>query len=340
MVRKRIAKPEYRGSLRARLVLFVALPAGLLGVSYFLFVEYVLESQGVAGHGLRIALRIGGLTLLATSLVLAVACGFLLSERVTRPVRLLLRMIESGDVAATRGLFLHHRDWEVYSLYRKVLALVQQNQAGAKTLEELESLHTAIDGLQRDLKRTAPHGVPPPLEVATAGPLGPVVEELESNRQRVVAFIAELQGRTGRLRTELDELRLRLEQSKVGREPRMGPADLTVGGTNGSDGPREVLSNSERTDQVRNTLEELRRVGTVLSLTAERARDRDDSPGTLYDRFAHDVDAIEGLLLSMAREAESLEVARRDGDAELNSHLRRLEECLGGLERRLEETGQ
>ncbi|MCA9727014.1 MAG: hypothetical protein KC729_04970 [Candidatus Eisenbacteria bacterium] len=261
-----------RGTLRPRLVVWVALPVLILGVSYFLFVEYVLESQGVGVEGVRLALRIGGLALVAIALVLAAACGFLLADRVSRPIRALLRLVESGELPAGRSLFLHHRDWEVFQLYRRVTALVQQNQTGAKALEELESQRSSIEHLRQELQRTGPHGIALPVVLAQPGRLEPILDAMETNRGRLVAFLSELRERVAELCGEI--------QRAQALEPPVG---------NGGDRP---IDPKVRMGEIRESLVRLRTFGTIWSLEIERSR-VDGNVGEMFDRFTQQIEAVE-----------------------------------------------
>ena len=314
-----------RGSLRLRLAIWVALPVLVLGTSYFLFVEYVLESQGLGVEGVRIALRIGGAALIAISLVLAAACGFLIADRVSRPIRALLRLADSGELTSGRSVFLHNRDWEVFQLYRKVNALVQQNQAGAKALAELESQRTSIDCLRQELQRTAQHGIALPVSLAEPGRLEPILEVMEANRTRLLSFFTELRERVEELRAEAEQLRGPLD--------RIAEETLTPESTNGH-GPSSPRMESVL--QMRNSLSRLRRLGTVWSLEVERARP--PQAGEIYQRFAREVDEMDR---SIDIATQEIEAARRNGhSSELTRMLESwssLVERVGSLARRLDE---
>lgn len=315
-----------RGSLRLRLAIWVALPVLVLGASYFLFVEYVLESQGLGVDGVRIALRIGGAALIAISLVLAAACGFLIADRVSRPIRALLRLADSGELTSGRSVFLHNRDWEVFPLYRKVNALVQQNQAGAKALAELESQRTSIDRLRQELQRTGQHGIALPVSLGEPGRLEPILEVMEANRTRLLSFFTELRERVEELRAEAEQLRGPLD--RIAQEA-LAPAESTNGHGQSPRGMESVL-------QMRSSLSRLRRLGTVWSLEAERARAA--QTGEIYERFAREVDEMDRSIELATQEMES---ARRNGhSSELTRMLESwssLVERVGSLARRLDE---
>lgn len=315
-----------RGSLRPRLVVWVALPVLVLGVSYFLFVEYVLESQGVGVEGVRIALRIGGGALIAISLVLAAACGFLLADRVSRPIRALLRLVDSGELTTGRSVFLHHRDWEVFQLYRKVNALVHQNQAGAKALAELESQRTSIDLLRQELQRTGQHGIALPVKLGEPGRLEPILDVMEANRTRILSFLGELRERVEELRAETEQLRGPLD--RIAMEKLVSPES-----TNGHDRPVEGMESFQR---MRSALVRLKRLGTVWSLEAERLRL--NPVGEIYERFAHEVDEMDRSIETMTNE---IELAHRNGHSSELTHMleswNSLVERVGSLARRLDE---
>ena len=318
-----------RGSLRPRLVIWVALPVLVLGASYFLFVEYVLESQGVGVEGVRIALRIGGGALIAIALVLAAACGFLLADRVSRPIRALLRLADTGDSPTGRSLFLHHRDWEVFQLYRRVNALVQQNQAGAKALEELESQRTSIDRLRQELQRTGQHGIALPVSLGEPGRLEPILEVLEANRARLVSFFSELRERVEDLRVETEGLQAELD--RVGTEH--------VGATGSTNGPDLPIEGMESFARMRTSLLRLRRLGTVWSLETERLRTDDAATGEVFDRFVREVDEMDRSIETVACAIES--AVKSNGQSPDLARMRDswsiLMEKVGSLARRLDE---
>src|SRR5690606_7663286 len=167
-------------------------------------------------------------------------------------------LIDSEELTGGRSVFLQNRDWEVFQLYRKVNALVQQNQAGAKALAELESQRTSIDLLRQELQRTGQHGIALPISLGEPGGLEPILEVLEENRSRLLAFFRELRERVEELRVEAEQLRGRLD--RIAKEM-IAPAESTNGHAPSKERMESVL-------QMRSALSRLRRLGTVWSLEA------------------------------------------------------------------------
>ena len=189
--------------------------------------------------------------------------------RVSRPIRMLLRLAESGEMPSGPWLFVHHRDWEVFLLYRRVQVLVQQNRAGAGALEELEALHRALAQLRDGLARTGQHGVLAPLELE-GGPLADVADLLRVHRERLIGFFRDLKARTEALRSELDLIQDRA--SARNGQPGDLPQEPFSPTRNGSLDGAGAAAESESMgflDPVREACAEVRRVGTVLALEAE-----------------------------------------------------------------------
>ena len=308
---------DRRGSLRRRIVLLVALPTALLGLTYFLFVEYMLENP--SGE-LGLVLRVGGAILLLLGLVLGVTSGYLLSERVTRPIRLLIRLADSGETEAGRTTFLHHREWEIFELYRRVHSLAQQNRAGARAVEELESLRSGLASLRGELSRRGQHGILPAITLPAEAPWSEIAQSLEANRQRSLAFIAELAERTSALRRELELLGESLGLANAGQFVSVG--DFT-------DSQRDAARATLRPA----TLGRVRRIGTVLALETERLRPANgDSLGQWLDRFEHDMCALEA-------EVDSLVSGHGEEqkDRSRTDRWRQILDSLAALERRAHE---
>ncbi len=300
-----------KGRFRSRLILFVVVPTLLLGASYFLFIEYIVLSQAGLGDGVRLALRVGGVVLIVLALISALTSGYLLADRLTRPVRMLLSLTETGDLPGGAGLFAHHRDWEVFQLYRRVHSLVRQNQAGAGALDELESLHRSLDQLKTTLDRTSQHGVPAPIRIEP-GPLTEIADLLEAHRVRLTEFFSDIKSRAESLRQELDEL---------------SAADDEVF-------YRASQSIEEAHDRrLDEACAEIRRVGTVLALEVERLRDSSPEVGRLFDRFKDSADRME----EAVRASRALDLNQLPDPSGREELLQRLRQDLGSLERRLEE---
>ena len=160
------------------------------------------------------ALRVGGVFLVLIALLVAVTCGFLVVDRVTRPVRLLLRLVESGELESGGGVFLHHREWEIFHLYRRVHALVLQNRSAADALGKLRQLEETVHDLLEDLRRPVTHGVLPSLGEPAAeadGSLRELVDQLASHRARLLEYLADLTTQTTEIRKRVTELETALE---------------------------------------------------------------------------------------------------------------------------------
>jgi hypothetical protein len=337
---------ERRGSLRGRLILLVSLPVVVLGISYYLFVEYIFQRRIDAD--LVPAERLVQAGLIALSLVLAVTCGYLILDRVTRPIRLLLRLAETGDLGSGRGIFLHHREWEIFQLYRRVSALVQQNHAGAEALAELEELRDSLTALGKELQRTGRHGISAALSPPSGAPLEEIVGNLEANRVRLLDFFAQLRQRVQELRAEADALARasKLPISESGHSDRAvretGAPETTATFEPPPAAPREIHGIREIEESVLH----LRRMGTVLALEAERvAGGAGRRVGALSDRFGSGLarlDASVHTLAESATRADTPEAGNggRPTAAETERALRHwheLTEGLAGLERRLHE---
>ncbi|MFN8547372.1 MAG: hypothetical protein U0527_05220 [Candidatus Eisenbacteria bacterium] len=275
------AAGDRRGSLRRRVVILAALPSCLLGLTYFLFVEYVRASGTMQT---TFVLRVGGAVLVLLALVLGLASGYLLSERVTRPIRLLVRLAESGDIGAGRAAFLHHREWEIWELYRRVHSLVQQNKAGGRALEELESLRSGLGTLRQELNRRGQHGVLPAMLLPADGVWSEIGQSLEANRRRTLAFVHELGERLRALREDLESL------GQVRGFSRADANDRNPASTPSESAPRGAAS-----------LARLRRTGTVLALETERWAPRGGRRlGEWIERFDRDMRALETDLSALA----------------------------------------
>lgn len=316
-----------KGSLRSRIIILVALPAAVLGAMYFLFVEYTIQNLRVADTEAATVLRAGGVILVVLALVLAMTCGWLLVERVGRPLKLLIRLIDSGEFASARAAMAHHREWEVLELYRRVSALLQQNRAGARAVEELEDLRAGVAALRQAVAQPAQHGVSPALDFVGEGALVEVARSLESNRARLLEFLVELGERMETLRSDTSRLGAELGFRD---EPDAGALAPPVTG-NGA-GPGQDL------DRAAVSLRRLRRVGTVLALESERLLpDAARRVGELKDRFEEDLSEVERGLEACRHLEGRGEPDRATGEREAELVWRRILEDLATLKRRLAE---
>ena len=333
-----------RGQFRVRVIAFVLGPVLVLGICYFLLVEYVAVRPDVVLGEALVGLRLSGAALIVLALVLAVAAGYLLADRVARPIRLLLRFAESGDLPAGAGLFVHHRDWEVFLLYRRIQALIQQNRAGAGALDQLESLRASFETLRVALARTGQNGVLAPLGVIE-GPCEDIAGLLEAHRARLLDFFRDLRTRAEELRAQFEALES-VRRNGAGSGRNGLASDL---GRNGEPADGTVWTASGELSAL---TAELRRIGTVLSLEVERTRVDDVAVGSLYREFRSAIDRLEEFARSRPDDAARTGASDGDGDVvgtlpvegggqlgddELGDVWLRLREDLGSLERRLEE---
>jgi len=333
-------RPRSRG-LRGWAIALTLFPAALCGLTYLALVEYALAGRSDISDGSLGLLRAGGLGLVALTTILAAACGHVLSERFTRPVRLLLRLAETGELPQGQAAFTHGPQWEVFELYRRVGALVHQNQSGARAIQELERTRIALAALQRVLARPGQHGLIAELPPDDESSLVEIVQPLAANRARLVQFFAELRERVGVARNQLERLG---EAAGWDRDEEsfsdelVSPAIPRV--------PAVVLEESPKAPALAalgpsayESLSRVRRVGTVLALESERlAGPNGDEIGGWFARFEAEVDAAERQLeqfvtLQLGPGPNPSDAAR----AELALTWRETREALATIETRLAE---
>jgi hypothetical protein len=268
-------------SLRGRFVLLTVLPPAVLGLTLLLLQEYVYQSEDPSSATARLILRVGGLVLCLLAVVLAAACGYLLVERITRPLRLLLRLAEDGELPASRAVGLQNRGPEVYELHRLVSVLVNQNKAGARALEELEQLRTALARLREDVARTGQHGLLPTIRPLPEGSLREVGWSLEAKRQQLQAFFRDLHERVAALRAEAAVLEEQTRAASVAEVPASPTASASAPDEAGG-----FEASGEALKKIQDSLRSLRELGTVWTLESARAR---GGPAELasrqFDRF-------------------------------------------------------
>jgi hypothetical protein len=262
-----------RGSPLLGAVLLALLPPAFLGVAYFLFVEYKFGGALGADPALRLYVRLGGAVLVAISLALAAACGYLVAERFLRPLRLLLRLAESGEVQPGRADTLRERGREFFDLHRLLRVLVNQNKAGARAMEELEQLRVALARFREEISRTGLHGIQP--EVTVTGPLREVAVHVQAKRSHLLSFFRDLRERVGRVREEMERL-----APVLGIEDGAGDTETgarAMAETPAATGSRVATNTQLAMDKLVATtgvgaaVERLRRLGTVLALESARA---------------------------------------------------------------------
>lgn len=318
---------ERRGSPPRGAVLLALLPPVFLGVAYFLIVEYKFGKVLQANPLLRLDLldvRVGGGVLVALSLVLAAACGYLVAERFLRPLRLLLRLAESGEVQPGRAETLRERGREFFDLHRLLRVLVNQNKAGARAMEELEELRAALARFREEISRTGLHGIQP--EVTATGPLRDVAVQVQAKRSHLLSFFRDLHERVGRLRLEMEQLgaALGMEDGALETGAVAGAAAVGVGAS----------------------LEHLRRLGTVLALESARAGGRPaQRAAEMLDRFHTGLGELEAVLKVLPpgagdcveRREEQIRLPAPADHAELRERWRLVLDGIQSVERRLEE---
>jgi hypothetical protein len=316
-----------------RAVLLILLPVVFLGAAYFLLVEYLLREVIPAGSSLWLTLRLGGAGLIVLALALAGAFGYLVVERLMRPLRLLLRVAETSEVAPGPPPWLRGRAWEVHDLYRLLSVLVSQNKAGARAMEELEQLRIALAHFREEVTRTGQHGIIP--EVHAAGPLAEIGASLQTKRANLLGFFSDLRERVAQVAGEVDRLGAAVGPSAGGEEraPGESPEVERIPETEmppAADGERR----EESALRVVASVDRLRQYGTVLALETARAAGLPGSrAGELFARFESGLDDLEKLVSALA----ASNGGARDRTADLETEAASLREAYRSSWRRLAE---
>jgi methyl-accepting chemotaxis protein len=175
-----------RARLRSRLVALGVLPvlsAALVGA---LLVAGVLPIPA-SHHPLAVLLAA------AVAALTAAIAGRLLADRIARPMDALLDFADGDEDAVLRLAMRDSPSWEIYTLYRRVQQLVQQNRAGRRALEAVEGFAREAESLSASLADLVSED-PRALET----PSGPLAA--------INAGLAEFLRRRGRIRREADEL--------------------------------------------------------------------------------------------------------------------------------------
>lgn len=312
------------GGPRGRAVLLVLLPPAFLCAAYFLLEELVLRPALRDDPSLCFMLRLGGAGLAAISLILAAACGYLLAEHFLRPLRLILRLAESGEVQPERVDSLRARGREYADLHRLLRVLVNQNKAGARAMEELDQLRAALARFREEFSRTGLHGIPP--EVTVMGPVREVAGHVQAKRNHLLSFFRDLRERVGRVRLELEQLSPHLDLQDE-------PVDVGEG-------------IAAATEDVSASLNRLRQLGTVLALESARAGGQPARRAAdMLDRFHAGLGELEATIEALPgavrgngnRRATEPDPAAAPDRAALRERWRLLLEGIESIERRLEE---
>lgn len=305
-------------------MLLVLLPPAFLCAAYFLLEELVLRPALRSDLSLCLALRLGGAALAVISLIFAAACGYLLAEHFLRPLRLILRLAESGEAQPDRVDSLHERGREYADLHRLLRVLVNQNKAGARAMEELDQLRAALARFREEFSRTGLHGIPP--EVTAIGPVREVAAHVQAKRNHLLSFFRDLHERVGRIRLELEQMRACLNPEDERREFGEGLAAAAA--------------------DVGASLDRLRQLGTVLALESARAGGQPaQRAADMLDRFHAGLGELEATIEALPRAVHSNGVrwpvepdpAAASDRVELRERWRLLLEGIESIERRLEE---
>jgi hypothetical protein len=302
----------------------VLLPPAFLCAAYFLLEEFVLRPALRSDLPLCLTLRLGGAVLAVISLIFAGACGYLLVEHFLRPLRLLLRMAESGEVQPERVDSLQERGPEYADLHRLLRVLVNQNKAGARAMEELEQLRAALARFREEFSRTGLHGIPP--EVTAMGPVSEVAGHVQTKRNHLLSFFRDLHQRVGRVRRELEQLGacLDLEDEREEFGERLDVAMAQMG----------------------TSVDRLRQLGTVLALESARAGGQPaPRAAEMLNRFHVGLGELEAIIEALpravrgdgAQPAVEPDPAAVSGRVAVRQRWRLLLEAIESIERRLEE---
>jgi hypothetical protein len=249
-------------SVRRRVLLLCVLPTLLLGVTYFLLVEFALREL-LNLYEVPPLLRYGGAALAVLFSLVALGVGSMLADGFLRPLRALLRVAEAQDASPGPTAYLSDPDPYLRRLFLRVFTLVQQNRSGAQTLKDLESLRGEVLALRERIRFAASvSSLPTPR--AAGG-------ELSSD------LLVEMDRFWARLRTDLESIDEKLTQ---------------FGRFLGEDEAGRMTTVA----QIDKALGDIERLGTVWSLEIERARqDLPTLPGSLGSCFREFAAAIERL---------------------------------------------
>jgi hypothetical protein len=190
---------DQNGSVGRRVVPLCVVPTFLLGLTYFLLVEYALKQQPDLLPSATL-LRFGGAGVVLLFTLASLACAVQLTDGVTRPLRALLRVAEGAEIGSAQSASFPGADAEMRYLFLRVHTLVQQNRSGAQAVLELDALQREVEGLARRFRQAQQSPHPPELPIARPdSPASRLAHEAERYGRHVAA-------RLGKIESELEEI--------------------------------------------------------------------------------------------------------------------------------------
>jgi hypothetical protein len=262
------------------MLLLCVLPTLLLGVTYFLLVEFALREL-LDTYDVPPLLRYGGAALALLFSLVALGVGSMLADGFLRPLRELLRVAEVHEGGPGPTAYLSDPDPHLRRLFLRVFTLVQQNRSGAQTLKDLESLRGEVTALRERIRlAAATSSIPEPRAVG-----GEAAADLLSEMER---FWTRLRGDIESTEARLSQLARSLGEHETGRV--------------------------KTTAQIDEALGDIERLGTVWSLELERARRYSSAmPGKLgscFEEFAAAVRRLRDAVRTNGAGVDAIEAAR------------------------------
>jgi hypothetical protein len=274
-------RPGAGSSVRRRVLLLCVLPTLLLGVTYFLLVEFTIREL-FDSLEVPALLRYGGAALAFLFSLVALGVGSILADGFLRPLRAILRVAEAQNSSPGPTAYLSDPDPYLRRLFLRVFTLVQQNRSGAQTMKELESLRGEISTLRDRIR------------LATAGSTIPE-PRVEGGGELTSELAVEMERFWGRLRADLEKVEGKLTQLVR------------------SLGENETVR-VQTIAQIDEALGDIERLGTVWSLEIERARR--DAPalsgalGTCFREFAAAIERLRDATRTDGAGVHTIEDAR------------------------------
>jgi hypothetical protein len=261
------------------------IPTFLLGVTYFLLVEYVM-TQRLGAEQATTFLRVGGAGLILLFVMASLACAVQISDRMVRPVRALLRVAEGAEIVRAQGPVFPAADAEMRYLFLRVHTLVQQTRSGAQAVLELEDLRREVEEVTKQFRAARGSFRPP---------------EIPAGRPDSAA---------GRLAHEATRFVRRL-RSDIGR---------IEGGLDESSSLLAELSNASSRNgaELEASAEDVEKLATVWSLEIERMRRNAPLPGSLgscFHAFRAALQRLHGAIRARSGVEDALVQAREEVDA-------------------------